>query len=328
MSPRIAPLRDRRAGAACRTALAALGSLGAVVTACTPPPDPANPEFSDAMQYAFREFEHEEPANLAYVMRDLEGEIYLAADVEAEYARDRDTTPAELTPEDVASIEHPDRDPALAIPVAVSGVSAYAVDLHTEYPLLADQTPVEPASPDHYDRTILDGTGDCWPARGCDFLRTDNDLTKDNALLTITYRMIKDYRWVDLNLPDPAEVEPGEPAVNDGEKRWALLARSWAPVRGEGEQGNTAIEQSFSVEVWIPRDGHGFVRDGSEENAGGGAWTADSMGGGVLRMLALWAETDLGTSVDEETVVTFTVGGIGDIFEAQEEWVAGNTASE
>jgi len=297
-------------------------TTAAAVAACRPAPEAANPEFSDAAQYAFREFENEEPANLAFVMRQMERQLYLARDPAAEDEHDRAMTPAVLGAEDVAGIEHPDRDPASALPVAVSGLSVYAVDEHTGYPLLADQTPVEPASPEHYDRTLLDGSGDCWPARDCEFLRSDNDLTKDNEILTIRYRMIKDYRWIDLNLPDPALVEPGEQAVNEGEKRWAILARSWAPERGVGEEGNTSIEQSFSLEVWLPRDGGGYVRAAGDENEGGGTWTADSTGGGVLRMLALWAETDVGGDVPEALVVNLTARGIDEIFAAQEGWVA------
>jgi len=291
----------------------------------------ANPSFNDAAKFAFVEFDNPEPAALAFAMRAFEPEIYLAIDVEADASEDRVMQLEDLAPDDIDNLGtipdvYPEGfdleglpvDPARTFPMAVARLSAHLPAEHVGYMLLDDQAPVEPSSPDHYDRTFLDGTEVCFPGRECDRLLTENFLTKDNALLTITYDLIKQYRWVDLNLPDPADFTEGEEIVNDGEKRWAIIARSWDPDVAIGVSGNTAVFQSYSVEVWFPRDGGGFVRDGSDENAGGGAWTADSTGGGTLRLLALWSESSFG---DAPIVINATRNGIDDIFAVQEAWI-------
>ena len=99
----------------------------------------------------------------------------------------------------------------------------------------------------------------------------------------------------------------------DGPARWAIVGRSWNPQSAVGDAGANAIFQSYSIEIWVPRDGGGFLRDGSEENADGGQWTTDSSGGGTLRMMAVWAETSFGMNALVEQV---TRDGIDDIFEA------------
>jgi len=295
--------------------------LWAALCACQASP-PANPSFNDAIQFAFREFETQEPARLAFALRQLEREIYLAVDVTASSNLDRSLSPASLTEEDIVGLEHPDRELSLAVPIAVATLSEFAVQEHRLLPVLPDQRPIEPGSPNLYERSFLDGSEACWSDRNCDFLRTSNHLTKENALLTITYVLPKDYRWVDLALPDPAaEIDPeSEPE----EPRWAYVGRSWSTQRAVNDDGDRSIEQSYSFEIWLPRDGRGFVRDGSEQNAGDGDWSTDSSGGGVLRMMSLWAESDIGADISDEIIAYATRGGIDDIFDAQESWLGEN----
>ena len=290
-----------------------------------------NPDFADSARYTFAQFENPEPADLAFAVRRLERELYLTADLEATQTADRALMVAELRSEDLAGFEEtPDvypegfSDEGQAIlpesanPLAVAALSSFEAGSHALYPVLEDQRLVEPGSPNHYDRSFEDGTELCWPDRSCSALRTDNNLTKQNALLQMTYDLFKDYRWVDLNLPDPSSVPEDEPIVNEGEERWAFVARSWNPHSAVGDAGANAIFQSYSIEIWVPRDGQGFVRDGSEENVGGGEWTTDSRGGGTLRMMAVWAETSFGMNALVEQV---TRDGIDEIFDAQEEWL-------
>lgn len=292
-----------------------------------------NPEFADAARYTLAQFENPESADLAFAVRQLERELYLTADLEASSTADRALVIAALRSEDVSGMgqlpdvypEGFDREgepvlPENASPLAVAALSDFPLADHALYPVLEDQHPIEPGSPDHYDRTFLDGTELCWPDRSCNRLRTANNLTKQNALLQMTYDLFKDYRWVDLNLPDPASVPEGDPIVNEGAARWAFVARSWNPAVAVGDAGANAIFQSFSIEIWVPRDGGGFVRDGSEVNAEDGEWTTDSVGGGTLRMMGLWAESSFGMNALVEQV---TRNGIDDIFVAQEEWLGG-----
>jgi len=307
--------------------------LVALLCGCQASP-PANPSFNDAIQFAFREFETEEPARLAFALRQLEREVYLAVDVSDEDDLDRSLSPAGLTEDDLVGLEHPERDPGLAIPIAVAKLSEFMLSDHQRLPLLADQRPIEPGSPTFYERSFLEGdscwlesshnssSGDSGDELNCHFLRTLNNLTKENVLLTITYVLSKDYRWVDLALPEPAaEVDP-EAAVE--EPRWAFVARSWTRERAANDEDNRSIEQSYSFEVWLPRNGRGFVRDGSEQNADDGTWSTDSTGGGALRMMSVWAEADIGAELSDAVVAYATRGGIDDIFDAQENWLSEN----
>jgi len=294
-----------------------------------------NPDFADAARYTLAQFENPESADLAFAVRQLERELYLTADLEAPSSADRALVVAPLRSEDLVGLDQvpeiypegfsEEGEPILpenASPLAVGALSQFAPEDHALYPVLEDQQPIEPGSPEHYDRTFLDGTEDCWPQRNCAWLRTSNNLTKKNALLEMTYDLFKDYRWVDLNLPDPSAVIEGEPVVNEGEPRWAFVARSWNPEVAVGDAEVNAIFQSYSIEIWVPRDGAGFLRDGSEENAEGGGWTTDSEGGGSLRMIALWAESSLGMNSLVEQIIR---NGIDEIFVAQEEWLDGNS---
>ncbi len=294
--------------------------------ACALPPA-ADPEFSDAASFTFLQFDSEQPADLAFAMRALEQELYLAVDIDAEDAEDRALSPASLTDADLEALpDRPDRPAENLRSVTVIKPSLHGTADHQGYILLDDQVPVEPSSPNHYDRTFGDGI-DCWPTQGCEFLRTENLLTKENiAIGEITYTLFKDYRWIDLNLPDPSSVPEGETPVNDGDKRWGLAARSWTDEVAFNPAGDRSIQQSFSIEVWIPRDGAGYVRssddvNGNDLNGDQGTWTQDSNGTGALRMLTLWSENDIGSEVDEGFEVRLLRNGIDGIFDAQEEWM-------
>jgi hypothetical protein len=304
----------------------------ALLLGCQPTPQ-ANPVFSDATIFTFVEFDDPEPANLAFAVRELEREIYLAVDVDQDNPHDRALVPDRLAAEDITGFDqlpetYPEGfagagDPIVvgrALGVTVVGLSSHEPSPHTGYLLLPVQIPVEPGSPNHYDRTI-DSGADCFADRGCDALRTTNDLTKENALMVASYILRKDYRWIDLNLPDPADVPEGEPIVNEGTERWAIVARSWDPEVAIGENGSTAVYQSYTIEIWVPRDGDGYIRDPADENLDLGSWTGDSTGGGSLRMMTLWSETSFGTDVAVENA---TIGGIDDIFVAQNTWLDEN----
>ena len=75
------------------------------LTACegSGPPQ-ANPEFNDAAIFAFSSFDDPEPANLAFAVRELEKQLYLAVDVEAAAAGDRALSPAVLTDANIDSL--------------------------------------------------------------------------------------------------------------------------------------------------------------------------------------------------------------------------------
>ncbi|MCP4810829.1 MAG: hypothetical protein GY913_11435 [Proteobacteria bacterium] len=254
----------------------------------------SNPAFDDAAVLALLEFQSEDPVNLAFAVRQIEADI-ATYDLDASLL-DRSFEPIELTEADVATFENvPDRDPALCLPVAVTYASPNGVDDHVRVQMLADQTPIEPASEAKYDRSILEGE-DCFADRTCEFLITENPLTKENALMTVSYTLFKDFRWIDLNLPDPADVPEGETAESDT-PRWGIVGRSWMAEEAVADEG-TSILQSYSLEVWVPTDD------------------------GVHRMMSLWSESD--SSMGEDTVAGATRSGIQGIFEAGDDWIAEN----
>lgn len=268
-------------------------------TGCKKAPPHANPEFSDAVRFLFSDFEGEE-ADLAYALRVLEEQIAETMDLTAKKAKDRALQPDRLTREDVAHVDHPGRDLSKAIPVAVAHLSPFPLEEHPRIQLLADQRPVEPYSPEKYVRTFQEGR-DCWADGDCTYLRTDNDLTKENFLMTVDYRFTKDFRWIDLNLPDPAEVPEGEEPENTGTPRWAHIARSWTDQSYAGRKGNSWIHQSFTTEVWIPDGDH------------------------TVRLLCLWSETEFdGLSVSDEQVIATTQTGIDKNMVAHDAWLEAN----
>ncbi|MFN7144012.1 MAG: hypothetical protein ACK4YP_09565 [Myxococcota bacterium] len=255
----------------------------ALLVACTPPEE-APVEFSDAARYGLQHFDDEAPDALSPPILALEEEIYASLDMTSQTSADRALEMEVLTEEDVAGVEHPDRDPALAVPpTAVARESAFGLDDHVRIATRTDLSPMEPASPNLYARTLVDG-GDCWADRGCAFLRTENRIRKENAVMNLEYDLNKDYRWV---------------ALADG--REAIAARSWQKESATGESGATTFWQSFTFEIFVPRD------DGT-----------------VLRMMALWSESELSPPVSEETTALFQLTGIDDIFETHDEWLTEN----
>lgn len=292
----------------------AMIALALCLGACKGSP-PADPAFSDALHFLFTGFEAHE-TDLAFAMRDLEAQVYATMEVGAGNVNDRAVQPEPLAAADVVGLNDEGRDPGACIPVAVAFGSAFELDQHPRVQMLTDQRPVEPYSPDKFDRTFLAGE-DCWEGGDCPRLETSNDLIKKNTLMEVPYLFLKDFRWVDLNLPAPSELDADEPRPTEtADPRWAIVARSWTTKSFAGDSEKAFIHQTYTIEVWNPRDGGGFL-DASRD--------ADSSGGGTLRMLALWSETEFkGLNVGDDAVVATTRGGIDRNFNATEDWLAEN----
>jgi hypothetical protein len=268
------------------------------LVACRKESPAADPEFSDTLTYLLSSFDTGAEADLAFAMRDLEARIHSDMDLQASNPVDRSLLPSALAEADVADIEreNTDRDLGAAIPVAVAGLSAWPVEAHVALQLMPDQRPIEPYSQEKYDRSFIEGE-DCFEAGDCEVLRTTNDQTKDNLLMTLDYILLKDFRWVDLSLPDPS-AEGQEPT---GEPRMAMLARSWTDRSWAGRSGNSFVHQSYTVEVWLPQDS------------------------GSLRLQSLWSETEFdGLDVSDDMVIGTTRSGIDKIFATAEDYLAEN----
>lgn len=292
-----------------RPLLAALALSLATTPACRRKTPEAPPEFSDGIVQLLVQFEDDDDQVRENVLA-VERLVYLGMDVEAKNALDRALEPSLLTESDVEGLDRPEeRDLNMALPISVAGISPHPIEKHQVLQVESDHRPWEPYSPDHYVRTFEEGR-DCWVDQGCLWMSTWNELTKENPLMNVEYAFHKDFRWIDL-------AEEGEPP------RWAYIGRSWTPKSYEGDSGKAFIHQSFTIEVWIPRDGRGYIRSAKDQNVDGGEWTSDSDGGGgVLRMLGLWSETEFkGLNISDDQVVATTRVGIDKNFQAGDDYL-------
>ncbi len=204
------------------------------LAACVPAPD-ASEDFSDAAQAALAHFDDSDPTALIEAVLALEAQIYAAVDPAADDFNVRAMTPARLEANATAGYRHPDRDPSLATPVTLTWLSPHAPETHDAIVLLDDLTPVEPASPDLYDR-VFDEGGDCYPAT-CEFARTTNQVIRQNLLFTIENQSKKDFRALDA----------------DG--RALRLSRGWFEESASDADETARIEQSHTIELWLEQGG-------------------------------------------------------------------------
>lgn len=295
------------------TFVAALLGIG---LACTPPPD-ADLPFSEGLVAAYTAFD-DDPEVLAPLMRNLERQLYVNMRIDAGGVGDRTLQQQLLVEADVQALsprpEGTDLSENLAVTAAFG--SRFPVQAHATIPVLADQVPLEPQSPEHFDRQFLEGE-DCWEDRDCEWLRTYQDLTKvyplGFILPPITYAFFKDFRWLDLN----AGLQDA-----DGE-RWAVVSRSWNPDVYASEDGRTTMYQAYTFEIWLPRDGGGFLwTDANIDKYGEPADDqGDSSGGGTLRSLSLWNQTQVPVGGDKDTQLSVIPGGVQDNYNTHDQWL-------
>lgn len=251
-----------------------------------------------------------EPEVLAPLIRELEAEIYRNVEVDASGTLDRSIEPGGLTEADVAHLTpRPDRDPALNLPIAVAWPSPHEVDDHARIPLVPEQAgDLEPSSPDHFNREFLAGD-DCWLDKSC-VLNTFQDLTKVYGIVPpITYAFYKDFRWIDLS--------------EDDTPRWAFVACSWDDDSYSDENDKNTLWQSYTLELWIPRDGRGFTWEAAGETPPSEK-AGDSDGGGTMRFLSLWNESEFGITDDPNIIQGVVRGGIDRNMKAHDDWLDEN----
>jgi hypothetical protein len=277
--------------------------------ACKAIPE-ADPELGDALVSTLRDFDMADE-DLAFRLRSIERQLYTTLDVEANDESKRSVAPSVLTVEDVDHYDQrPDADPSTALRVATAGTSPFDITLHGTIPPEPDQRPLEPFSPDHYDREFLTEP-DCWAEQDCESLGTFQELTKKNGITqSVTYEFFKDFRWVDIH----ADLRGEEP-------RWVMFARSWNPDSYVSGGGDMTLIQSYTIEYWFPRDGRGFRWETAELEEGQEMGTADSDGSGTLRLLSLWTEQDLSLAVSEGTERGTIRWGQERNFKAHDAWL-------
>ncbi|MDP7111919.1 MAG: hypothetical protein QGH45_08140 [Myxococcota bacterium] len=239
-------------------------------------------ELSELSTYLYRHFDHEDPVYLCMGMDNLRT-FFADVDMDRDW-QDLSYEVEQLDQDDVAGIERPeDRSLEDTLPVALVTDSAFTPDQHADVIILEDQTPVEPAAPELYDRIFVDPADPaCFPDRGCTVIRALNDIHRENLVVDLRMVTNKDYRWVEL----------GEP----GSGEWGALSRSWLPESSIGDAGAVALYQAYTIDLFLPVDG------------------------GAIRYMAIWSETVI-TGVNDETLEYTCRLGLHQIFDATEEYL-------
>lgn len=279
--------RSRYTPDASRRAPLALSTLAVVllVSACGEdlfvPPDPPDAQIHDVNTTLYRNFETVEGHVLEPALATL-AELLTGFDLEADY-HDRCYSPEALGPQDVADIEHPGRDLGDALTVALVMATEYTPAENARGVIFEDQRPMEPGSPDLYDRTFADPQDpSCFPGNACGRLYTDNHILRDYLVLSLLYDMPKNYRWVEV----------GEAGSGD----WALLARAWIQQEYETDGGSIQLNQSFTMDIFLPT------------------------GTGGLRYQAMWVEMTI-DELEDEFILDTAAMGMDAQFVATEEFM-------
>jgi len=252
--------------------------------ACKSPP-PAPEELDELAAYLFANFESEEYAVLEAGVGNMEA-FFQDVDMEAGYA-DRAYSLSVLTEDEVSDVERPDRSLQMMLPVGMVAESPHPPERHAWGITQSDQTELEPASPNHYVRSFVEPTdASGFPDREHIVQRTMNDIHKENLVMDVRYDMHKDFRWVELREP--------------GSEEWAVLGRAWITEAAEGSSGAVILEQSFSIDVFMPR---------GDDRA--------------IRFMGLWSDTTIegvGPDVIEGTIKL----GVHQMFNATDEFLEEN----
>ena len=182
-----------------------------------------------------------------------------------------------LNRSDLVDVSWPmDKDPHNAIGACVARRSGWPIDDQARFVLSPDQAAAEPTAKS-YTRTFVDPTDpSCFVGQGCPVLLTDNQITRDTPVLTVSFLLHKNLRWVRL----------------DGD-RWAIAARSFTDQPYPGAKAGTGIEQSYSIDVFLGQ--------------------AD---GRTVRYQCSWAQTDVGFALDDDLALSVLVGGVDDAMAA------------
>ncbi len=201
--------------------------LASTLVACAKKRDPAPTELQDLAEFLFLNWEDDEITAEAI---DNLG-VWIDANVDSEQAEDGFEL-EDLSPEDIASVKHPDRPLEGLLGACGSARSAFPIEDHATYIPLSDQTFSNPGTYTFYDRNLAEGTSAAFLDGA--LLRTVNDIETSSLGVTIPYTLKKDYKWVDTGIER------------------VIFARSWVEERScnkDGEGGN-CLEHSYSIDMF------------------------------------------------------------------------------
>ncbi|MEQ1568327.1 MAG: hypothetical protein ABMA64_21995 [Myxococcota bacterium] len=196
------------------------------VAGCAKEREPAPTEMVDLVRFVFEHFEEDEL--LPEAVDNLDA--WLQVNVDSEESKDGFRLQP-LEPADVAGVDHPDVPLTDLIGACGGARSPFPLDRHATHMVLADQVFSNPGTYDEYYRAVegdddafLDGTG---------VIRTANDVTTTTLGITVSYVLLKDYKWV------------------EGETSRAVVARSWSEKPYCNDAGGTCLQQTYSVDIFF-----------------------------------------------------------------------------
>lgn len=206
-----------------------------LLPACKRPPE-APAELNDLSRYMYAAWGSDNDADREVGMANL---ITFIEDVDlGANLQDRSWELEPITEEDLWDIDWPtERNPADVLGVAVARESIHPPTDHARLQIETDQLDAEPSA-NSYTRTFDVSDPSCFLDQSCNPIFTVNDVTRQNVLISVTFDLYKDFRWV--------ETDNGP----------ALFARSYVDQVWTGANGNNSILQSYSCDIWIP-DGEG-----------------------------------------------------------------------
>ncbi|HCP47273.1 MAG TPA: hypothetical protein DIU15_14625 [Deltaproteobacteria bacterium] len=261
-----------------------LAGLVLLLAGCAQPPPEAPTELGDLTLYLFSNFEADEEVLLAGVSNlgaFLDQGVWDDF-IPGSSREGREWTPPTLTSDHFGGIPETEGvEPDEQLPVAVASWSDHAPEARAELVALRDQTPVEAPSSASYDRDFLTDI-DCFTDLSCRFVRTTNVIHRDQLVLDVVYEAYKDFQWV---------------GMPDGQQ--ALLARSWTTEVFPEDDGQDSLDQSYNLEVWLPRPG------------------------GALGLNVVWSSVTLPAVSDDSLIASVTAGVIDQIYVATEEYLNG-----
>ncbi|MCB9742910.1 MAG: hypothetical protein H6741_05365 [Alphaproteobacteria bacterium] len=207
-------------------------------------PIEAPSELNDLSHYLWAEWDNEDPEVLMAGVVSLEAwAAGQPADTESWPDRFYSIDPIPAATVDAEGLVSHGRSSDEAPGVGELYVSLHAPPVHATLFGEADQTdPIEPASPEFYERTITSGDPAAFAAGTEEVLESSNDCNRKNILFDLNYQFNKVWRWITLE---------------DG--REVIVSRSWAPEVGQENDGKQ-IFQAYSMELYIPNDAGGALR--------------------------------------------------------------------
>lgn len=203
---------------------------------CKKPPVEAPAELGELGRFLFANFDNEEPDELIAGIPALEK--YMDEHDLTGKLDDRTYAMPPLTKDDWGTIKGPaGKNPEDQLPVAVFGLSKHKLQPNLKLTGETNHVCIESNTTVFYRRTF-DTDKDCFLNGDCEFLRTSNEVRKENSLAKVWYDMYKDYR-----------------VVIDDEDREVLFARGWTEESFAADKGNNSWDQLYTLEVWVPDGG-------------------------------------------------------------------------